>query len=517
MPIKIGRDIRLALPQNQRDGIEEYLWAKSGGRCHLCETAMNPASDSIEADHDDPRVAGGTTDRDNLWLAHVACNRAKRDHPSIDVRPYMKLRAFFASSGHVLRYDGVLPHFGITPQPSKMDDLGDQARFYLPDSTDVVVPVYSEHNGTGNREFRYVFLQVPREALHNDEEVQPRTLKLPQVWAIYSDVQVNPLHEPPSCRLVPARNGFVWLALFDGQHKAVATWMKGDAVVVVKVYLDLTKDEANYLVNSIQAKIKKLPLSPFELSAKLSEEWMTRLDEYRGTVGPEEASEAGFIAWLDTSERTRAKGAFEAALTRELIAAPDLALTKFVHRAGLPKSEETLITETQFSNKVLKRLLHTSPLEETGERGEELRVRERENIIRVLNILDELVFEPEGANGGELSENQLERRRRMIYQGSLSYISDLLKALHRQLLALEPERAFLDKNPTEEHEGLIRQAIQRIVDHPIWTADFDLSSKTKAVRDALSKNQDVERAFSAVGLKLGYVVGADQLPNDWSR
>jgi hypothetical protein len=513
--IKISKTLRAALPETQRPGIEDYLWAKSGGLCHLCEQPMNLANDSIEADHDVPLAAGGQTDRDNLWLAHAACNRAKRDNPSVDVRPYLKIKAFMAKHGYRLKYDGILAHFKISPKPSKIEDQGETVVFHFPGGAVAKCPVFVDENAE-KRQFRYVFVEVPRLALHNDMEVQPRSLKLSQLWAIYSDIQVNPLHEPPSCRLVSAAHSTQWLALFDGQHKTVASWMKGVGTVCAKVYLDLTKHEANYLVNSIQAKIKKLPLSPFELSAKLSEEWTARVDEYLKHVDADEVSEKSFVAWLQPAERARARSAFEAALIQELISANDLAITRFVHLAGQPKTAQTLITETQFSNKVLKRLLHTAPLDEPGDLGEELRVHERQNIISALNIFEELVFEPEGG-GGELTEKESERRRRMLYQGSLSYISDLIKGLHEWVFAVEPDRGFLDKVPGLEQETMIRAGIERAVNHPVWTTKFDLSLKMNAVQDALSKNQDVEKAFSAVGLKRGYVVGADQLPNDWYK
>jgi hypothetical protein len=371
--IKIGKKLRAELPEAQRQGIEDYLWSKSGGLCHLCEEQMNQANDSIEADHDEPVAAGGQTDRDNLWLAHAGCNRAKSDNPSFDVRPYLKIKAFIAKHGYLLKYDGVLPHFGITPKPSKIEDRGGTEVFHFPGGAIVECPVFIDVNAK-KRQYRYVFVEAPRVALHNDMEVQPRSLKLGQLWAIYGDIQVNPLHEPPSCRLVSASHGSHWLALFDGQHKTVASWMKGEATVCAKVYLDLTKAEANYLVNSIQAKIKKLPLSPFELSAKLSEEWAERLEEYLQHVDSDQASEKGFVVWLHPAERARARSAFEAALIRELLSAEDLAIKRFVHLAGQPKTAHSLITETQLSNKVLKRLLHTAPLDETGETRDELRV-----------------------------------------------------------------------------------------------------------------------------------------------
>ena len=68
--------------------------------------------------------------------------------------------------------------------------------------------------------------------------------------------------------------------MFDGQHKTVANWLMGRDTVVAKIYLNLEEVQAIELVNSIQAKIKKLPLSAFELAAKMSDEWQTHWQRY---------------------------------------------------------------------------------------------------------------------------------------------------------------------------------------------------------------------------------------------
>jgi hypothetical protein len=47
MPTTIGNALRAALPPDQRDGLEDYLWAASGAHCDLCEGRMNPASDHL--------------------------------------------------------------------------------------------------------------------------------------------------------------------------------------------------------------------------------------------------------------------------------------------------------------------------------------------------------------------------------------------------------------------------------------------------------------------------------------
>jgi len=246
----------------------------------------------------------------------------------------------------------------------------------------------------------------------------------------------------------------------------------------------------------------------------MADEWSARLGEYEEVVGSDDASGAGFIAWIPALDRKRGKAAFQDALVQDLLSSPDLAMLKFVHRAGQPGTETSLITENAFKEKVLKRLLQLKPLAEKSDEGQTLRNRERENIVQALNMLNELAFEPQGS-GVALSDDETERRRRMIYQSSLVYISSLIRSLYRHVLVVDQERAFLEKQPNDTHQQQIRQGIERLVNHPVWTADFDLSPKMKAVRDALSRNQDAKTAFEAVGLKLGYLVGADELPNAW--
>jgi hypothetical protein len=111
----VSSSMRARLPEPQRADVEDYLWSKSGGVCFLCGGTLNRASDTIEADHDLPDAEGGPTDRDNLNLVHASCNQSKRNSPSMDVRPYLRLATFMRRHGGMLKYGDVLPHFEITP------------------------------------------------------------------------------------------------------------------------------------------------------------------------------------------------------------------------------------------------------------------------------------------------------------------------------------------------------------------------------------------------------------------
>ncbi len=519
MAIRISKQFKEKLPPAERAKIEDLLWQKSGERCFLCEGELNLSTDTIYADHDTPEREGGKTEASNLNLVHKICNDFKRNNASIKVRPYLRFQTFFKSLDRPPNYSGCLAHFGIVPSSIHVEPQGTVARFHLP-GTKIDAPIFSESNSEGT--FHYVYIEVPRSAIYNDDECQPRAIKLTQLWAIFADLQRNPLHEPPSCRLAMELNPKndekgcapveTKLLMFDGQHKTLSNWLHERERVTVKVYLNLDREQTIRLVNSVQSKIKKLPLSPFELAAKMAEEWRDRVTQYEAMVDSAHTSEKGFMQWVGQDERTRAKQAFRDALVQNVLDDESLEFRRFIVSPN-NKAEEFQITETVIKNKVLQQLLHLQPLEEPFTKGEPLRNREATNIVRLLNIFTNKLFEPD-TGAVALSERQKQRAKRMLYQSSLQYVSALLKQVASNVLTVEVERVFLEREPTEEQWKRMATAVDLILNHPVWTADYGLSKKMKEIELALTKNQNVDRSFKAVDLKTGYALGVDKLDEE---
>jgi hypothetical protein len=274
--------------------------------------------------------------------------------------------------------------------------------------------------------------------------------------------------------------------------------------------LDLTREQAVRLVNSVQSKIKKLPLSPFELSAKMADEWQERVGKYEAAVGTNAASEAGFLRWVDPDERTRARAALEDAILENIVQDTRLDFMKLVSKPGEAK-DAVKLTEAAFRNKVLKPLVHMAALPEFFSDSQKSRERELNNVVTILNVLYTKAFAI-----ANISPQEKIRAKRLMYQSSINFTAGLLRQLMGYRLASAPPRQLLDKEPDAAQWALIEADIARFLSHPVWTAGFDTSAKMKAVQDALSKNQDANNAFGAVGLKLGYIVGVDQLDPNWN-
>lgn len=507
MPIKISAKLKAKLPKDQKANIDSVLWDRSGGRCHLCEVPFNRASDDIEADHDTPEAEGGETSIDNLNLAHKSCNRAKRNAKTIPIRPYLKLVAHTKAHGGRLKYDGYLDHFEIQPRESYFTESDNEVAFEFPDGSKATAPVFTEKNNA--MEFRFAYLQVPRNAIFNDDDCQPRSVKTDHVWDIYSDLQKNVLHEAPACRIKRLDGGKARLLMFDGQHKTIASWMMNRSSVIMKVYLNIDLPQANQLVNSIQAKIKKLPLSPFELAEKMSDEWKNKFQVYEDLVGSNAISEKGFIDWLGQEDRARGKQALQSALVQSVIGHADLRITRHIAKTGAPP-KGIVITEQTLKSKIIEKLLHKDPLTEKGEDAQNTRDRETNNIVLCLNILNDLAFEP-SPEAEEMTEIQKLRARRMSYQGALAYEAELIKQLWDRVLIRggNKKHPISEKIDAEQEESL-RAGIKILTEHPAWVTPFEKNPQMRELEHALNKNQEITKAFENLGLDLSYLVSREK-------
>lgn len=512
MPIQISKSLIKKLPAKEQKDVQKTLWDKSGSHCFLCGEKMSESTDKIVADHDIPEAEGGKTVLSNLNLAHFNCNSFKRNNPTVDVRPFLKLRCRIQKQGGFVKYDEAIKLLKISPHPVDLKWSKHELQFTNTSKKVVHYPIFSESNKDGD--FQFAFVEVAKNQIYNDDECQPRTIKLQHLWQIYNDICHNPLHEAPACRIqkVPRSVESYRLLLFDGQHKSLAFWIDDRESIIIKLYLNLGKDSAVRLVNSIQSKIKKLPLSPFELAAKMSEEWQERVAEYEKEEGADEASEDGFIKWVEKDQRTRAKAAFSDALFQNIIDTEGFEFKKTVLRQGQKGTSDMTITEASFKNKILKPLLHMAPLTDKFDVSKELRTRESNNIVALLNVFYEKCFTP--SSGSEMTPQEAMRRERISYQAALQFVAGLLRQLFGHILYSSKNREFLEKEPAAAQWKDIEKALGRILSHPVWTADYTKSGKMKRVRDALQKNQDAEKSFLDVYLTVGYALGADKLRPD---
>ena len=509
-----------------KKNIEKLLKQKSGGKCFLCGSKFNFASDLIHADHNVPESDGGTTDYDNLNLAHANCNKFKKNNPTLLAQKFLPFRQFLNNNSQV-NFDKVSREFFvIKPKPIVIEQKGkDFVVISFPNNTSSArLPIYTEVKpGRKGQVFQYVFLQAPACALVNDN-VQPRDIKIAHILKIFMDLHLNPLHEPSSVRLEKVYTGKSMktnLLMFDGQHKTVAKMLVScgkDSLIDIKLYLGLSKEQATVLVNTIQSKIIKLGLSKSEFAAKMGDEYVDAFNHYEESceLRKEKITEAGFIKFFPKSRQAGAKKLLIQSRINEIFKMDnnELNILEIVEGSSKFEDTKTVINETTFINKIICNLLHTKPLSvEINE--DEIRILERNNIRIILNAFYEkcLYYDENSATGAEI-----EKVQKLKSQSSLSlfttYISEVCRYIYVKSAA-EDIFTLIDITADKDKIASIKKAIERYANHPIWVHHHGkYSLKVKNFYDVLQKNGTLKYGAESVGLDLAYLLGVSKLKGD---
>jgi len=516
MPIQVSRVIRAGLGE-EAEGIVEYLLGESDGLCSLCETALNNLVETCVADHIVPVAENGETTRANLQLAHKWCNSVKQNYTDEQVKPYVKFAKRYQLVGAGLDYGETIEQldmfeFECQPHIMTIDQDTDIVEFDFGGGLGGSVPIY--HDTVGARDFPFCYVQVPITSIFNDNECQPRSIKINHVRAIYFDLFDNPLNEPPCCRLSNNGDGTRNLLMFDGQHKTMSMLLHGGTSVVVKVYLDITVSEATRLINTIQNKIVKLKASAFEAMGKLAQEFQADYAYYADEAG-DNASEAGFIAAVDAARRARAKDACWSAIVDEFIDM-ELQIMPWVKLQGRstpnPELYPSNITEIIMKNKIAGGLMRKAPLAEVGQEGVARRVRERNNCTTVLNYWIAAISTANGDNGN-FSDRDKIRIGRNFRQTSLNFSMSLIKRIVGQVMVQEADTALLVSEPNPDQWASVAAAIQRLVEHPAWKTPRENSIPAAELDDICQLNNSITAKMNELHLTLNYCI-VGELPDN---
>jgi hypothetical protein len=518
--IEISKNLKTKIvDSNVRDKIEQLLKNKSGDICFLCGQPFNYATDVIHADHDIPEANGGQTDFDNLNLSHKECNKFKKDHPTLNVKNFLPFKIFIDKNPTAKFSEACKNYFKFDPSPININSIvGNTCTIHFPDGTVGDNLEILTESRPGGRTYKYIYTQVPVKSIFNDD-VQPRAIKYGHVYKIFNDLHLNPLHEPCSVRLLAEfKEGPNEFRMFDGQHKAISKMLLNngaEARIDVKIYLDLSKDEAVILVNSIQSKIIKLGLTKSEFAAKMRDEFKEEFEKYEEnckSIGSE-PSEEGFVksATSDTNKSRRKEALLQARIDQFMSLSKDeLHILKIVENKTDLTDSKLMIMETTFINKLLKSLMYfkpmTSPIKE-----DEARNSERENVKYILN---QFFLEGLDLDFSNSSESDLYKMKNLKAQSSLTLFSFFAKKIASREMFASNEEIFMTQGLfSDPVKNRLKDAAKRYVSHPIWVQNPKLNTNLKVVEffNTLQKNGTLTEIAGKIDLSLEYLTGYKDL------
>lgn len=389
-----------ALGSEERKDVISQLWQSQNGKCFISEKPIDLElhGQSLDIDHVIPTRDGGKDDISNWALTFSRYNRSKQ---ATDLRVARILARFEAlkegvadargvNLGHVLESVGGAKHaFAIKAQEREIGySLAEIGR------TDVqAAPLWTDQLSG----LKHAFLMLPIEYLHHDDRLNPRGIGSNIRGLVIEFFQKFPQLHVPLAWLDTSEAGGAKVRIFDGQHKAAAQILLGVRELPVRLFVDPDPDlllTANTHAGTTLRQVAFDKATQRHLGASIL---LDRIERFRSERGLAE----DYGSFTEQQLVDHFKGE-QAQMRRYIIDAQrndityhnDNRLRDFMEMGGKGTERPlsySAIEKAVYSQTIFGGMLDT-PDDHRADVGENPRDVERDQIVRLLNIIGDNIY-----------------------------------------------------------------------------------------------------------------------------
>ena len=475
---------------NDREELKGRLWESQGGRCFIGGEEIDLELQKVEIDHIIPRARGGKDHEDNYALVCEYHNRAKSDADLRVARcmaKYERIKDRYSSKGPQRPNLGDFLHEygGGTDEIGAQVD-GTSLRYTLPRAGP---DVHSSRIYTDKLcRMRHTFLELPIEYLHHDERINPRA-----VGARVRSLIREFLDERPQLHVALAwahlQDGMMKVQVFDGQHKAAAQLLLGVTNLPVRIFLSPDLNvllETNTNAGTVLRQIAFDKATQRLLGSRI---YWEKVDQFRAATGRSDDdldfSEQDLLGFFKGEHREMKRYILDDVRTA-VIHDPDNELKDYIEFAGRATDKPlsyAAVDRTAFSMFINKKPLSV-PLNHKLEIGGNPRQLEKEQLVRLLNIIAEEIFI--GKYDFDIGARRVEERvrkeeeipddhlrvlrmsREEVLYNWLRYVRDLIRRYFLMQGQVVEEDELFQRQFPDDLWKLARTLVRSIAALPLW-------------------------------------------------
>ncbi|MDE2935575.1 MAG: HNH endonuclease signature motif containing protein [Chloroflexota bacterium] len=364
--------------------------------CYICSQPIDLElhSDSLDFDHIEPTAVGGKDDEINLALTHAHCNRSKGAADLRVAKCLAELKALEADAkqrgergvdlGDLLAVHGGA-RFKLRLKVGNSDvsySFAKTGDHHIQSS-----PLY-EDKLSG---LTYFFALVPKEYLHHDNDINPRSIGSNIRGLIEEFLKKRPQLHVGLAWWQSCPDGSGSLKLFDGQHKAAAQILLGVSKLPIRIFVNPPRDLLVQANTNAGSTLRQVAFDKAVMRHLGSTLYGDRTKQYQQMHDLSEDdysfSEQDLVYHFRGERRQMLRFMLDAqrhAIARD----PSNRLLEFVEWAGRgtdrPMAYSTV--ERAFFQLLYQKAL-TSPIDEGLERA-----LERSQLIRLMNTFTDVFF-----------------------------------------------------------------------------------------------------------------------------
>lgn len=477
---------------NERQALEQKLHSLQGGHCFICEQPIDLQvhKGQLDIDHVIPLKVGGKDDPSNFALTHQSCNRSKQAS-NLEVarvlQRFSRLKEKLEPENRSPNLGDILQEAGGGCHQLGFSVCDGQVRYSLAEMGDnaiVSTPVHlDELSG-----FRYFFAKLPIQYLAHDSHINPRSIGPNIAKLVEEFYQRRPqLHVPLGW--IRSDGGKSAIHVFDGQHKAAAQIMLGAKALPVRVFIDPDPDTLITTNTNAGTTLKQVAFDKSVQRHLGSSLYHDRLARFQKETGRNEDdlgfSEKDLVNHFKGQSREIKRYILDA-LRDGVTSDPDNKLRDFIDFGGRGKERPlsySTIEKTFYSFFVYQEVLET-PINYRMEEEENPRQLEREQILRLMNLIAEELFigkfDPD--IGTDKIENRIQNgevfphghlcayrmsKEEIVYNW-LQYVGQIARQYFIMQGRPDPQgRLFQFRFPEQVWEN-IRKFLQNLAVLPLW-------------------------------------------------
>jgi hypothetical protein len=390
------------LSVDQRANLEHRLWSSQQGKCFICELPIDLRihQNAIDVDHVQPTKLGGKDDQSNFALTHSSCNRSKQASDLRVARVLARFTAISDECAHSNRgpnLDDIFQRYDGAKYEFKMYLDGDMISFSFPELGDNGIknsPLYTDPLSGLN----YFFAKLPIAYLFHDDRINPRAIGKSIAGLVEEFFKKRPqLHVSLGWVQLEGKNDQVHVRIFDGQHKAAAQVLLGIKELPVRVFVNPDLDILLTTNTNAGTSLRQVAFDKSVQRHLGSALYIDRVERYQRERNLSENdftfTERDLVTHFKGEAREMKRYILDA-VRDGITHHPDNSLIEYVDFGGRgqekPLSYST-IDKTFYSFFIYQELLETS-LDYRMEEGENPRELEKEQILRLMNIIAEEIY-----------------------------------------------------------------------------------------------------------------------------
>jgi hypothetical protein len=486
------------LKSEERTHLIRKLHVIQQGNCFICERPIDLSvhKDVLHIDHVIPISHNGKDDPINFALTHESCNTSKQAanlevarilHRFKQLKSDLTAENRSPNLGDILAQSGgdsQKIHFSLTDDTItfSFSELGDNDLQSLPVYRDVL---------SG---FRYFFGKFPIQYFSHDEHINPRSIG-PNIAKLVDEFhQKRPqLHVPLAW--IESKDGCSAIRVFDGQHKAAAQIMLGAKDLPVRVFIDPDADTLITANTNAGTTLKQVAFDKSVQRHLGSSLYQDRIQRFLRETGRSEDdqsfSERNLVDHFKGQSREIKRYILDS-VRNAVTSDPANRLREFIDFGGRGKESPlsySTVEKTFYSFFVYQEVLET-PLNFRLEEGENPRLVEYQQILRLMNLIAEILFidkfDPE--IGTDKIESKIQKgenfriehirafrmsKEEIIYNW-LQYVAQVARNYFINLGRPDPKnRLFQEPFPDQVWEN-VRRFLVSLSEMPLW-ANMELS------------------------------------------